>query len=121
MKWKLGLYRGLCRGFPKIRGTILGVPIIRITVFLGSMLGSPYLGKLPLAHSAFLAHSLEQTTGPFLRRMFTVDLCSSRGVKDNADPNLVLVCFARENSSGLAKHVRLLLGVLLVPSREFKV
>ena len=35
--------------FPKIRGTIfiLGVPIIRTIVFWGSILGSPYLGKLP--------------------------------------------------------------------------
>ena len=34
-------------GFPKIRGAILGVPIIRIIVFLGSILGSklPYLQK----------------------------------------------------------------------------
>ena len=34
-------------GFPKIRGTILGVPIIRTIIFWGSMLGSPYFGKLP--------------------------------------------------------------------------
>ena len=34
-------------GFPKIRGTFLGVPIIRIVIYWGSMLGSPYLGKLP--------------------------------------------------------------------------
>ena len=34
-------------GVPKIRGTILGVPITRIIVFLGSILGSPYFGKLP--------------------------------------------------------------------------
>ena len=34
-------------GFPKIRGTISGVPIIRITIFLGLYWGSPYLGKLP--------------------------------------------------------------------------
>ena len=33
-------------GFPKIRGTILGVPIVRILV--GSILGSLYFGKLPL-------------------------------------------------------------------------
>ena len=31
-------------GFPKIRGTVLGVPVIRIIVFGGS----PYLEKLPL-------------------------------------------------------------------------
>ena len=34
-------------GFPKIRGTFLGVPRIGIVVFLRSILGSPYLGKLP--------------------------------------------------------------------------
>ena len=34
-------------GFPKIRSTLLGVPIIRINSILGSILGSPYLGKLP--------------------------------------------------------------------------
>ena len=33
-------------GFPKIRSTLLGVPIIRI-LLLGSTLGSPYFGKLP--------------------------------------------------------------------------
>ena len=33
--------------FPKIRGTLLGVPIIRTIVFLGSILGSPYYGELP--------------------------------------------------------------------------
>ena len=44
-----GIYRGLKGlGFPKIRGTILGVPIIvRVIVFWGSILRSPYLGKLP--------------------------------------------------------------------------
>ena len=37
-------------GFPKIRGTILGVPIIRIIVYsiLGSRLGSPHLGNYHL-------------------------------------------------------------------------
>ena len=34
-------------GFPKIKGTFLGVPIIRFIVFWGSILGFPYLGKLP--------------------------------------------------------------------------
>ena len=48
MKWKLGLYRGLeGLGFPKIRGTLLGIPIIRTIVFLGSIFGFPYSGKLP--------------------------------------------------------------------------
>ena len=34
-------------GFLKLGGTILGVPIIRTIVYLGSKLGSPYFGKLP--------------------------------------------------------------------------
>ena len=32
--------------FPKVRGTILEVPIIRTINILGSILGSPYFGKL---------------------------------------------------------------------------
>ena len=38
-------------GFPKLGGTLLGVPIIRTIVFWGSILGSPYFGKLPYGHS----------------------------------------------------------------------
>ena len=38
-----GLYRGK-GGFPQIRGTILGVPIIRTSI-LGSILGSLLLGN----------------------------------------------------------------------------
>ena len=34
-------------GFPKIRGTILGVPIVRTIVFGECILGFPYFGKLP--------------------------------------------------------------------------
>ena len=34
-------------GFPRIKGTFLGVPIIRIIVFGGLYWGSPYVGKLP--------------------------------------------------------------------------
>ena len=32
-------------GFPKIRGTLSGAPIVRILIYWG-LLGSPYLGKL---------------------------------------------------------------------------
>ena len=32
-------------GFPKIRGTFLGVPIIRTIVYLGLYRGPPVLGK----------------------------------------------------------------------------
>ena len=34
-------------GVPKIRGALLGVPIVRIIVFGGSILGYPYFGKIP--------------------------------------------------------------------------
>ena len=34
-------------GFPKIWGILLGVPIVRTTIFWGPILGSPYSGKLP--------------------------------------------------------------------------
>ena len=34
-------------GFPKIRGTILGVPIIRNYRIFGSISRSPHFGKLP--------------------------------------------------------------------------
>ena len=41
-----GIYRGL-QGleFPKIRGTFLGVPIIRIVVYWGLYWGPPILGN----------------------------------------------------------------------------
>ena len=32
-------------GFPEIRGTILGIPIIRIIVYLGLYWGPPILGN----------------------------------------------------------------------------
>ena len=44
---RLGL-RGACFvswGFPKIRGTILGVPILRTIVYWGLYWGPPFLGK----------------------------------------------------------------------------
>ena len=44
LQWGSGVR--LLEGFPKIRGTILGVPIIGTRV-LGSMLGSPIFGKVP--------------------------------------------------------------------------
>ena len=59
MKWKLSLFRGLQGlGFPKIGGTILGVPIIRTIVFLG-LYWSPFiLGNYHIdysSHYRFLA------------------------------------------------------------------
>ena len=47
------------RGFPKIRGTILGVPIIKDYSILGSVLGSPYLGNY---HTSICHH---QTPRPY--------------------------------------------------------
>ena len=46
-KMETTIFLGAIWGFPKIRGAILGVPIIRIILFWGSILGSPYFGKLP--------------------------------------------------------------------------
>ena len=40
-------------GVPKVRGTFLGVPRIRIIVFLGSILGSLYFGKPPYVEYGF--------------------------------------------------------------------
>ena len=37
-------------GFPKIRGTFLGVPIIRIIVFWGLYWGLPILGNYHITH-----------------------------------------------------------------------
>ena len=49
-EWKKGMKTTIIWGFPKIRGTLLGVPIISI---LGSTLGSPYFGKLPYSLGSF--------------------------------------------------------------------
>ena len=63
MKWKLGLGRGLWGlGFPKIRGTILAVPIIRIIVFGGSILGPPILGNCHMGLGLSWAIVLESLT-----------------------------------------------------------
>ena len=40
-------------GFPKIRGTFLGVPIIRTIIFLGLYWGSPILGNHHLGFIGF--------------------------------------------------------------------
>ena len=55
-------------GFPKIRSIFSGVPLIRTFVFWGSILGSPYLGKLPflsltgLLAAAFLLFGGQSST-----------------------------------------------------------
>ena len=41
-------------GIPKIRGTLLGVPITRVIYsILGSIFGSPSFGKLPFSSGLF--------------------------------------------------------------------
>ena len=76
------------KGFPKIRGTILGVPNIKDHSILGSMLGSPCCGKLPLhitrgppevalQHTAPRRHSKAALQG-FLRQP-----CASDGLLEN--------------------------------------
>ena len=54
MKWKLVLYRGLWGlGIPKIRGTLLGVPIRRVIVFGGLHWGPFILGNYHLFEIPF--------------------------------------------------------------------
>ena len=42
--FRIGSYKAIW-GFPKIRGTILGVPLIRTMVFCGLCWGPPILGN----------------------------------------------------------------------------
>ena len=69
---KNGLFEKVCptRGFPKIGGTILGVPLIRIIV-LGSIVGSPYFGKLPQGKALFPANSLNPK--PTRAKLFSLE------------------------------------------------
>ena len=51
MTWKLELYRGLYGlGSPTIRGTFLGVPILRTLVFWGLYWGPPIWGNYPVSN-----------------------------------------------------------------------
>ena len=45
-------------GFPKIRGTFFGGPHNKDYSILGSLLGSPYFGKLPYISERSHRHSL---------------------------------------------------------------
>ena len=47
MKFKLGITSVIIWEFPKIWGTLLGVPILRILVYWGLYWGPPNFGKLP--------------------------------------------------------------------------
>ena len=44
---KIGKSPAIVSGFPQIRGTMIGVPIIRILVLWGLYWASTYSGKLP--------------------------------------------------------------------------
>ena len=44
LTWSTGSLSGLCGGCPHL---FWGSPTIRVLVFWGSILGSPFLGKLP--------------------------------------------------------------------------
>ena len=60
--WRLGCLD--IWGYPEIRGTFLGIPRIRIIVFLGSIVGSPYFGKLPfLVWNSVLVFPVQGRTG----------------------------------------------------------
>ena len=54
MESKMTWEYGDRRGFPKIRGTILGVPITRAIVYGGLYLGSVILGDYHIGSSAVL-------------------------------------------------------------------
>ena len=51
MSWSPSMKLRTIWGLPKIRGTILGVPIIRIIVFWGLYWGPPKFGKLPFKNT----------------------------------------------------------------------
>ena len=53
----------LIGGFPKIRGTCLGGPHNKDSSVLGSILGSPYLGKLPISMTPSARH-IRAVVGP---------------------------------------------------------
>ena len=51
----------ITKGFPKIRSTLLGGPYNKDYSLLGSILGSPYFGKLPQTQQG-LRRSTEHVT-----------------------------------------------------------
>ena len=55
-------FSGFIWGFPKIRGTILGGPYNEDSSILGSILGSPYFGKLPYTYRAMQIVSINLRT-----------------------------------------------------------
>ena len=59
--------------FPKIKGTILGVPKIR-TIVLRGILGSPYFGKLPGSIEMYRGCIRNRSRVPFKRTVATVQV-----------------------------------------------
>ena len=60
--WSSALDKECIWGFPKIRGTILGVPIIRIIIYWGLYWGPPILGNY---HIYIYIHTyIHQNSGP---------------------------------------------------------
>ena len=51
----------LTRGFPKTRGTVLGVPIIRAYGILGPILGPPILGNCHISYKGSYQHVRDYT------------------------------------------------------------
>ena len=65
-------------GVSQNSGTVLGVPILRIFTIFGSILGSPYFGKLP-----FHCKSARACNGILLRRQLCTTLhCGIRGFRE---------------------------------------
>ena len=65
-------------GFPKIRGTILGVPMIRTIVFRGLYWGPPILANYyinPCKDWGFIVEVLGQSLGLRLQPRITTILC----------------------------------------------
>ena len=64
-----GCYRGTW-GFPEIKGTFWGDPCSKDSSILGSILGSPYVGKLPHRISVIISviifgsETLDANCGP---------------------------------------------------------
>ena len=68
-------------GFPRIRGTILGVPIIRIIIFLGLYWGPRIYGKLPFNGEFGLRHGrmgASVNRRPQCRHQYTLTLMIRR-------------------------------------------
>ena len=55
-------------GFPKIRGTFIGVPIIRTVVFWGLFWGPPILGKYHIVPSNLVFQFLSSLSFPANQR-----------------------------------------------------